>query len=96
MKLLAAFLALLVVGSFACAADRGGQTRVVTPKKQNANGRNGNRDGGKDQDERFKKLDANSDGWLTRQEFGGDKAGFDKLDRNKDGKVTLREFGAHA
>jgi Ca2+-binding EF-hand superfamily protein len=51
----------------------------------------------------FKKLDANSDGKLSKEEFVGkrkadkaDKAGktFAKKDKNKDGSLSLEEFSA--
>ena len=52
----------------------------------------------------FKKLDANNDGSVTKEEYMAskkaqkdtDKAGkhFDKLDANKDGKLTKEEMSA--
>lgn len=48
----------------------------------------------------FKKLDKNSDGKLTLEEFKGKreeaeaKKGFDRMDANKDGGVSLEEFKA--
>jgi Ca2+-binding EF-hand superfamily protein len=53
-------------------------------------------------EEQFKKLDTNSDGKLSKEEFvgkrKGDKAGkaeemFKKKDKNGDGSLDLAEFG---
>lgn len=56
-------------------------------------------------EERFKKLDKDSDGSLTLEEFKGKAEGekatkaedrFKKLDKDSDGKLTLEEFKAGA
>ena len=44
--------------------------------------------------ERFKKLDANGDGTLSRTEWPRRPEIFDKLDANKDGALTLTELEA--
>jgi Ca2+-binding EF-hand superfamily protein len=38
------------------------------------------------------RFDANHDGTITRQEFGGPKELFERLDRNHDGVLTSRDF----
>lgn len=57
-------------------------------------------------DAAFKKLDSNSDGSVSKDEFLASPAGkkdaakaeekFKKLDKDSDGKLTLEEFTAHA
>lgn len=48
----------------------------------------------------FKKLDKNSDGKLSLEEFKGKreeeaaKKAFDRIDKNKDGSISLEEFKA--
>lgn len=43
----------------------------------------------------WKKMDANSDGSVTREEFDKMHGGmFDKMDANKDGKITKEEMMA--
>jgi Ca2+-binding EF-hand superfamily protein len=41
---------------------------------------------------RFRELDRNRDGWLTRAEWATDRMTFDTLDRNRDGRLTSSEF----
>ncbi len=54
-------------------------------------------------EESFKKLDKDSDGFVSLEEFKAGKkdpvaaeAAFKKHDANGDGKLTLEEFSAHA
>ncbi len=46
--------------------------------------------------ERFKSMDKDRDGKVSREEFTGPKPRFDQLDRNGDGFVTEQEFFAAA
>ena len=46
--------------------------------------------------ERFKSMDKDRDGKVSREEFTGPKPRFDLLDRNGDGFVTEQEFFAAA
>ncbi len=48
----------------------------------------------KQRSDRFQKLDSNSDGKLSRQEFNGPKARFDAMDRDGDGQLSSEEFQA--
>ena len=41
---------------------------------------------------RFRQLDLNHDRWLSRSEFGVNRAVFDRADRNNDGRVSLSEY----
>lgn len=46
---------------------------------------------GSDPAERFKRMDQNGDGVLTREEFRGQPENFDRMDRNGDGKLSQEE-----
>ncbi len=41
---------------------------------------------------RFKEMDKDGDGKLTREEWAGDPAGFDRYDRNKDGVLDAQDL----
>jgi hypothetical protein len=45
-------------------------------------------------EERFKAMDKNGDGKITKDEWKGDAAQFDKADANHDSVITLDEFKA--
>ena len=49
-----------------------------------------------DRSDRFRDLDANSDGRVTRQEWHGSGARFDRLDQNKDGALSRAEVAGTA
>ncbi len=49
-----------------------------------------------DRGDRFRDLDANSDGRVTRQEWHGAAARFDRLDQNKDGALSRAEVAGTA
>jgi hypothetical protein len=88
MKLILTLTALLVTASLALAADE--------PKKGDG------KEGKRNPEEFFKRLDANSDGSISKDEYMAGprakqdpaKAGenFGKLDKDKDSKLTKEEF----
>ena len=93
MKTMLTLFALALSASLALAADGD------KPKKP------GGPEGGKrNPEEAFKKLDANGDGSLTKDEFKASpqaqknperaEKGFDMRDKDKDGKVSKEEFVA--
>ena len=105
MKIIIAFFALILGASVACAADQkkeGSNKDGDKSGEQEKGEKLGPRDRAKQQEEMFKKMDANSDGKVNKQEFGASQGGekapaaaqerFDKMDRNKDGELTKREF----
>jgi len=44
--------------------------------------------------DKFKQLDADGNGFLSRKEFAGD-VDFKKVDKNRDGKISPKEFTAY-
>jgi Ca2+-binding EF-hand superfamily protein len=92
-KLITILAALAVTAAFATAADE--------PKKEAAKGE---KKAGANPEERFKKLDTNSDGFIDLAEFKASPAGqkdaakaeefFKKKDTNSDGKLSPEEFNA--
>jgi hypothetical protein len=50
--------------------------------------------GGMDPAARFKAMDANSDGSITKDEWKGPAERFDAIDTNHDGKISAAELAA--
>lgn len=50
--------------------------------------------GGMDPAARFKAMDANNDGAVTKDEWRGPAERFDAIDANHDGKITAAELAA--
>lgn len=50
--------------------------------------------GGMDPAARFKAMDANNDGAVTKDEWKGPPERFDAIDANHDGKITAEEMAA--
>ena len=51
----------------------------------------GNKRGGRNRSSKLKKMDANQDGQITRDEWKGQVRGFQKADRNNDGVINSEE-----
>ena len=52
------------------------------------------RRGGSDGEKRMKRMDANNDGVISRNEWKGKPEVFDKIDKNGDGSLTREELGS--
>jgi hypothetical protein len=78
------------------------QTQTPQPQAQAPQGQtpapapNGRRQGHRSFEERFKRLDRNNDGTISRDEWTRKPEAFDRLDANHDGVLTQDELKAAA
>lgn len=84
-RLLVALLALTLVG-FTCPIFAQDQPAGQTGAKKGA--------AKKTPEERFKEMDKNGDGKVTKDEWKGNPAQFDRLDKDHKGYITLEDMKA--